>query len=123
MSTKEKCYFLGGLQQQKGAAAARCDTVNKDTKERLKNELGIEIKDNPVDVELRLADRLLKNPDNFYPELSPNYELFKSARKSRWGQLVNRYLSGESDTTSLYLWNTMNICNAVCIYFQNLRKN
>jgi hypothetical protein len=68
-----------------GAAARSASSLNKDTKERLKNELGLEIKDNPIDVELRLADRLLRNPDNCYPELSPDYELWKSARKSRWG--------------------------------------
>jgi hypothetical protein len=67
------------------AASASKNSINKDTKERLKNELGLEIKDNPIDIELRLADRLTKNPDNFLPELSPDYELWKSTRKSKWG--------------------------------------
>jgi hypothetical protein len=74
------------MNAEERAAARSASSLDKDTiKERLKNELGLEIKDNPVDVELRLADRLLKNPDNFYPELSPDYELWKSTRKSKWG--------------------------------------
>jgi tRNA U54 and U55 pseudouridine synthase Pus10 len=52
-------------------------------KERLKNELGIEIKEQR-DLS-SLGERMLKNPDNFYPELSPDYEFIKSTRKSRWG--------------------------------------
>lgn len=54
-------------------------------RERLKNELGLEIKKDPVEVELNLRNKIIKNPDNFYPELSPDYELMKSTRKSKWG--------------------------------------
>jgi hypothetical protein len=42
------------------------NNVNKDTKERLRNELGIEIRnENPIDLELGLANKLTMNPDNF----------------------------------------------------------
>jgi hypothetical protein len=45
---------------------ASINNVNKDTKERLRNELGIEIRnENPMDLELGLANKLTKNPDNF----------------------------------------------------------
>ena len=55
-------------------------------KDRLKNVLGIEIRTkNPIDVELSLDSKIHSNPSNFYPELSPDYEFFRSTRKSRWG--------------------------------------
>jgi hypothetical protein len=28
--------------------------------------------------------RMFSNPSNFYPELSPDYELFKSTKRSKW---------------------------------------
>jgi hypothetical protein len=58
---------------------------NNDTRERLKNELGIQIKKDPIDVAENLRNKIVGNPDNFYPELSPDYELMKSTKKSKWG--------------------------------------
>jgi hypothetical protein len=58
--------------------------ISKDTKDRLKNEFGIEIKKDPAEVELGLANKMLGNPSNFYPELSPDYEYWKSTKRSKW---------------------------------------
>lgn len=59
--------------------------ASKDMRERLKNELGLEIKKDPIDMELNLRSKIVKNPDNFFPELSPDYEFMKSTKKSKWG--------------------------------------
>lgn len=32
-----------------------------------------------------LQGKILKNPDNFYAELSPDYFFLQSAKKSKWG--------------------------------------
>jgi hypothetical protein len=57
---------------------------NKNTKDRLKDELGIQIKKDPLEVEKNIRKTIVGNPDNFYPELSPDYELFKSTKRSKW---------------------------------------
>jgi hypothetical protein len=51
------------------------------TRERLKNELGIEIKEQR-DLS-SLGERMLKNPDNFYPELSPDNNIWDLGRRFR----------------------------------------
>jgi hypothetical protein len=54
---------------------------SKDMKERLKNELGIEIKEQR-DLS-SLGERMLKNPDNFYPELSSDNNIWDLGRRFR----------------------------------------
>jgi hypothetical protein len=67
------------MQQQQHSAS------NSSTRERFKDELGIELPKDPIEVEDRIRNHIVKNSDNFYPELSPDYELWKSTKKSRWG--------------------------------------
>jgi hypothetical protein len=60
-------------------------SINDDVKDRLKKDLGIEIPKDQIDVQMNLGRRIFGEPSNFYPELSPDYELMKSTRKHKWG--------------------------------------
>jgi hypothetical protein len=60
---------------------AEFTSQNASMKERLKNELGIEIKEQR-DLS-SLGERMLKNPDNFYPELSPDNNIWDLGRRFR----------------------------------------
>lgn len=61
--------------------AQSAGTIDSITKERLKKELGIEVRD-PIDVELR-SNKMFKNPDNFYPELSSDNNIWDLGRRFR----------------------------------------
>jgi hypothetical protein len=68
---------------ERAQKAADMDSI---TKERLKKELGIDLRSSLIEVELNLANVILVNPSNFYPELSPDYEfLTRSSKRRKWG--------------------------------------
>jgi hypothetical protein len=57
--------------------------ISNDTKERLKNELGIEVRD-PIEAELEgLSNRMFKSPSNFIPELSSDNLVWDLGRRFR----------------------------------------
>jgi hypothetical protein len=56
---------------------------NNSTRERLKNELGIKIQKDPLDVAENLRNKIVGNPDNFYPELSSDNLVWDLGRRFR----------------------------------------
>lgn len=59
-------------------------STNKSMRERLKDELGLVIPKDPVETQLSLNKKIVKNPDNFFPELSPDYEFIMSGKRNKW---------------------------------------
>jgi hypothetical protein len=64
-------------------AQSASGTIDGITKERLKKELGIEVRDTISVNELDLSNRMFKNPDNFIPELSSDNLVWDLGRRFR----------------------------------------
>lgn len=62
-------------------------SIYKETRERFK-EIGLELLKDPLETEDRIRNHIIKNPDNFYPKLSPDYEFIKSTRISKCYKLM-----------------------------------
>jgi hypothetical protein len=63
--------------------AQSAGTIDSITKERLKKELGIEVRDPIEDIGGGLSNRMFKSPSNFIPELSSDNLVWDLGRRFR----------------------------------------